>query len=137
MRIAGTLPKDVQKKVHFLVQDAVDPIPAEPAAGFDTIVQTMGLCSTPEPVKLLKHMGSLANPDHGQILLLEHGRSHYGWLNGILDALAKAHANKHGCWWNRDIGKLVDESGLEVVKVKRYHLGTTWWVELRPLKTTK
>lgn len=92
----------------------------------------MGLCSTGKPVELLKHLGSVTNPDGGQILLLEHGRSHYDWLNVILDGLAKAHADKHGCWWNRDIGRIVDESGLEVVCVKRFNLGTTWWVELRP-----
>jgi methyltransferase OMS1, mitochondrial len=96
----------------------------------------MGLCSTPRPVELLKGIGSICSKD-GQILLLEHGRSHYQWMNNMLDNLAPAHANRFGCWWNRDIGKIVDESGLEVVKVKRYHLGTTWWIELRPAKEQK
>ncbi len=92
----------------------------------------MGLCSTPKPSALLQRLGTLANQDHGQILLLEHGRSHYTWLNTILDNLAPHHADRYGCWWNRDIGKIVEESGLEVQKIQRYYLGTTWWVELRP-----
>ena len=121
-----------QKDVEFLVQDATRPIRSPPPAGFDTIIQTMGLCSTPDPVQLLKHLATLANQEHGQILLLEHGRSHYQWMNDMLDSLAKAHANKHGCWWNQDIGRIVNESGLEIVELKRYHLGTTWWIELRP-----
>ncbi|KAI9842664.1 MAG: hypothetical protein M1838_003055, partial [Thelocarpon superellum] len=116
----------------LLVQDAATPIPAPSPRGFDTIVQTMGLCSTPAPVLLLRNLGRLVNPDRGRILLLEHGRSHYQWLNRILDSLAPAHADKHGCWWNRDIGAIVSESGLEVVEMRRYHLGTTWWFELRP-----
>ncbi|KAL1989427.1 hypothetical protein VTN96DRAFT_189 [Rasamsonia emersonii] len=99
---------------------------------FDTVLQTMGLCSTPDPVGLLRHLGSITEPQHGRILLLEHGRSYYGWLNRILDNLAAAHANRHGCWWNRDIGQIVEQSGLEVVEMKRYHLGTTWRVILRP-----
>lgn len=99
---------------------------------FDTVLQTMGLCSTPDPVGLLRHLGTITDPTKGRILLLEHGRSYYGWVNKILDNLAAAHANRHGCWWNRDIGRIVEESGLEVVEVKRYHLGTTWRVILRP-----
>ncbi|MCJ1231195.1 hypothetical protein MMC12_007872, partial [Toensbergia leucococca] len=75
----------------------------------------MGLCSTPHPSHLLAHLGTLASPTNGRILLLEHGRSHYEWLNRILDASAPAHADRHGCWWNRDVGRIVEESGLEVV----------------------
>lgn len=139
------------KKVAFRVQDAreVTPSPSSsteksettsPAAStritskpyFDTVLQTMGLCSTPDPVGLLRHLGTITEPEHGRILLLEHGRSYYNWLNNILDNLAAAHADRHGCWWNRDIGKIVEQSGLEVLEVKRFHLGTTWRVILRP-----
>ncbi|KAH0541423.1 hypothetical protein FGG08_004113 [Glutinoglossum americanum] len=120
--------------VRFVTQDAALPMAPPSNAGFNTIVQTMGLCSTPRPVELLKNLGTLCNKEDCQILLLEHGQSHYQWLNTILDNLAPVHANRYGCWWNRDIGKIVKESGLEVVKIKRYHLGTTWWVELRPSK---
>ncbi|KAI9858210.1 MAG: hypothetical protein M1830_006349, partial [Pleopsidium flavum] len=120
------------KQCSFLAQPAEDPMPSPPPSGYDTIIQTMGLCSTPKPSALLQRLGTLANQKHGQILLLEHGRSHYSWLNAILDDLAAHHADRYGCWWNRDIGKIVEESGLEVQKIKRYHLGTTWWIELRP-----
>lgn len=122
------------EKVTTRVQDALEPIQGGPSTGYDTVIQTMGLCSTHEPVRLLKRLGSLADAEKGQILLLEHGRSEYQWLNNILDSLASAHANRHGCWWNRDIGELVKESGLKVVSLKRYHLGTTWWIELRPAR---
>jgi methyltransferase OMS1 len=44
------------------------------------------------------------------------------------------HALEFGCHWNRDIGKIIEESGLEIVELKRKHLGTTWWIELRPGK---
>ncbi|KAI9882702.1 MAG: hypothetical protein M1823_005549 [Watsoniomyces obsoletus] len=136
-------------EVRFLLHDALEPIPPPPSSPstptstissspkrntplkYDTIIQTMGLCSTPSPTHLLQNLSRHLNPDHGRILLLEHGRSHYNWLNHLLDSLAKAHANRHGCWWNRDIGEIVRESGLEVVRLKRYHLGTTWWVELK------
>lgn len=99
---------------------------------YDTVLQTMGLCSMPDPVATLRHLGTITEPTRGRILLLEHGRSHYNWLNRILDNLAPAHADRHGCWWNRDIGTIVHESGLEIVEEKRYHLGTTWRYVLQP-----
>jgi methyltransferase OMS1 len=122
------------KGVSFRAQDAKDVGP--PAAGgyFDTVVQTMGLCSMPDPVGTLRHLGDITEPKNGRILLLEHGRSHYDWLNGILDNLAPAHADRHGCWWNRDIGEIVRESGLEIVEEKRWHFGTTWKYVLRPAR---
>lgn len=115
---------------NFIIQSALDPI-AAPPGGFDTIVQTMGLCSTPDPVGLLKRIGSVLKPATGRILLLEHGRGNYSWINKQLDRYAPHHADKFGCWWNRDIDKIVEESGLEVVTLKRFHLGTTWWIELK------
>jgi methyltransferase OMS1 len=106
-------------------------IPRRQPRVYTTVVQTMGLCSTPQPAALLARLGDLADANGGRVLLLEHGRSYYGWMNALLDRTAGVHAERHGCWWNRDIGKLIEESGLEVVKVKRWHFGTTWWVELK------
>lgn len=127
--------KEYFSRVFFKQQSAIDSItpPYGAQDGYDTVIQTMGLCSTPEPVKLLQNIEASTNED-GQILLLEHGKSHYDWLNDLLDRTAPAHADEHGCWWNKDIGKIVEESGLEVVNIKRYNFGTTWWLELKPRK---
>jgi methyltransferase OMS1 len=123
-------------RVFFKQQSALDTItpPYGAQDGYDTVVQTMGLCSTSQPVELLTNLEKVTKEDGGQILLLEHGRSHYEWINGLLDKTAPAHADEHGCFWNKDIGKIVEESGLEVVNLKRYNFGTTWWIELRPRK---
>lgn len=126
--------------VRFLTGNALQPMPLAPAARkYDTIIQTMGLCSTPSPVALLTNMAHYLDTDNpdARILLLEHGRSYYKWLNDrILDPSAQRHAEEHGCWWNRDIGALVEEvaekSGLEVVRERRSHFGTTWLFELKP-----
>jgi methyltransferase OMS1 len=127
--------KEYFSRVSFKQQSALEPIvpPYGAQDGYDTVIQTMGLCSTPEPVKLLQNIEASAN-ENGQILLLEHGKSHYEWLNNLLDKTAPAHADEHGCWWNKDIGKIVEESGLEVVDIKRYNFGTTWWLQLKPRK---
>ncbi|KAF2033714.1 S-adenosyl-L-methionine-dependent methyltransferase [Setomelanomma holmii] len=127
--------KEYFSRVFFKQQSALDPIvpPFDAQEGYDTVIQTMGLCSTPDPVKLLQNMEASTKED-GQILLLEHGKSHYEWLNNLLDKSAPAHADEHGCWWNKDIGEIVEESGLEVVTIRRYNFGTTWWIELKPRK---
>jgi methyltransferase OMS1 len=127
--------KEYFSRVSFKQQSALEPMvpPYGAQDGYDTVIQTMGLCSTPEPVKLLQNIEASTN-ENGQILLLEHGKSHYDWLNSLLDKTAPAHADEHGCWWNKDIGKIVEESGLELVDIKRYNFGTTWWLQLKPRK---
>lgn len=127
-------------QVRFMAGSALARMPAPPdgeKGRYDTILQTMGLCSTPSPVTLLTNMAShlnTANPD-ARIFLLEHGRSYRDWLNRILDNSAEKHAEIHGCWFNRDIGALVEEAaekaGLEVMRARRWHLGTTWMFELK------
>jgi len=105
---------------------------------YTTILQTMGICSTPSPHTLMSSLaGHLDTSDpEARILLLEHGRSYLPWLNRILDNSAEKHAEIHGCWYNRDIGEIVEEeakkAGLEVRRVMRKHLGTTWVFELAP-----
>ena len=103
---------------------------------YTTILQTMGLCSTPSPHALLSSLAAhldTSDPS-ARILLLEHGRSYMPWLNRILDNSAAKHAEIHGCWYNRDIGVIVKdaagEAGLEVKRVRRKHAGTTWVFEL-------
>lgn len=122
------------EQCSFYTQAAMDPLPASamPEKGFTTIVQTMGICSTPTPAATLAHLGNLANPNDGKLLLLEHGRSNYDWINWILDKAAAKTADKHGCWFNRDIGKILEESGLVIEKVERSQFGTVWFVEARP-----
>ena len=118
----------------FHTQSATDPLPtsALPQKGFTTIVQTMGVGSTPRPAATLAHLASLADPQDGRLLLLEQGRSYYGLMNWMLDKTAAKHADRHGSWYNRDVGKILEESGLVIEKVERSQLGTLWYVEARP-----
>ncbi|RDL42038.1 uncharacterized protein BP5553_02017 [Venustampulla echinocandica] len=123
-------------KVRWVVGDASSPAQIPPAPNqkdgkYDTVLQTMGLCSVTDPIAFLKHLGEIVKPGEGRILLLEHGRGKWSWLNDILDKFAEGHAREFGCWWNRDLEGIVKESGLEVVRFETWHGGTTAWVELR------
>ncbi|KAK0743209.1 S-adenosyl-L-methionine-dependent methyltransferase [Schizothecium vesticola] len=122
-------------------QDAALPPPASGGRYYDTVVQTFGLCSVSDPVKLLANVAGVVRPGTGRILLMDHGRGWWERFNrAYLDRLAVEHFGKYGCWWNRDIEGLVREAartvpGLEIVKVERpwwpMHLGTTCITELR------
>lgn len=150
-KIMSRQEKTLQTPVDFIVGDAgLSGIIQRPEGGYDTIVQTMGVCSMVDPVGFLRKMGQLcrqpgeasntpsrwrAQDDDGkggQILLLEHGRGHFGWLNWVLDTGASLHAHRFGCWWNKDIEQIIKQSGLEIERIKRYHGGTTWMIVLRP-----
>ncbi|KAL2187308.1 hypothetical protein L209DRAFT_742646 [Thermothelomyces heterothallicus CBS 203.75] len=101
--------------------------------------KTFGLCSVADPAKLLANMAAKLQPDTGRIILLEHGRGVYDWINRRLDKSAPKHFRKFGCWWNRDIEKLVRDAaetipGLEIVELDRplwFQWGTTLLIELR------
>jgi methyltransferase OMS1 len=76
-------------------------------------------------------MARVCKPD-GVILLLEHGRAAYQFLNQILDENASKHFERWGCWWNRDIDELIERSNLEVVYRQRWHFGTTYYLICKP-----
>ena len=143
------------EQCRFMTSSALDSLPSvsdvndkQESGGYDTIISTMSLCSIPGPSIFLRNLAShLSHEDTGvsrashsvqgsnknppsRILLLEHGRSYYAWVNKLLDRSASLHARQHGCWWNRDIGKIASDSGLEIVNMERKHLGTTWVLEL-------
>lgn len=96
-----------------------------PASSIDTIVDTFGLCSCENPTIALQQMASALKPG-GKLLLLEHGRSSWSFINKILDENAEKHLQKWGCEWNRPIDKLVLESGLVIESISRWHFGTTY-----------
>jgi methyltransferase OMS1, mitochondrial len=98
---------------------------------FDTVVDTFGLCSYEDPIAVLKEMSRVCKQD-GRILLIEHGKGKYTWINNILDKGAQRHAHNWGCIWNKDIESLVSQAGLRVVSTSRWHFGTTYVIEAKP-----
>ncbi|KAK4190769.1 S-adenosyl-L-methionine-dependent methyltransferase [Podospora australis] len=134
-----TVVEALDGRVRLVLADAEQTLPP-PVEGkrYDTILQTFGLCSVADPKKLLRNMAENLKPDTGKILLLEHGKGGYGWIDRQLDEWAPEHFQQFGCWWNRDIEGIIEETkkevkGLEVVGVERpwLHGGTTYIVELR------
>ncbi|PSC68852.1 serine protease [Micractinium conductrix] len=102
-----------------------------PPRSFDVVVDTFGLCSQSDPVTALKEMARLCKPG-GRILLLQHGKGSWDFVNGILDRGAGEHHKRWGCWWNRDIERIVRQAGLRVETSSRWHFGTTYLIVARP-----
>ena len=95
---------------------------------FDTVVDTFGLCSFDDPVAALKEMERVCKPN-GKILLLEHGRSKtWHWITNHLDQNAERHAQNWGCVWNRDLDRMIQQSGLELDTLHTWHFGTTYYM---------
>lgn len=105
-----------------------------PDQAFDSVIDTFGLCSYDDPVRVLKEMTRVCKSD-GKILLLEHGRSkQWAWINAHLDKYAERHASLWGCVWNRDLDDLLQQVAdeLEVQILHKWHFGTTYYVVCRP-----
>ncbi|KAK7967097.1 Methyltransferase OMS1 [Apiospora aurea] len=137
----GTGVQLLSGKVRIVQGDAQSPLPTPPknVDKYDTVIQTFGLCSVRDPTLLIHNMAAVVKPETGRIILLEHGRSWWELINGLLDRSAKGHFERFGCWWNRDIEDIVEVAksripGLEVVDFQRpgwATFGTHVWVELR------
>jgi ubiquinone/menaquinone biosynthesis C-methylase UbiE len=98
---------------------------------FDTVVDSMALCTFPDPVEGLREMARVCRPG-GRILLVEHGRSDRGPVGRFQDRHVGWLADRVGCHWNREPGELAEEAGLEVVRARRTFLGIFHGIVARP-----
>lgn len=126
-----------QYKTKFQARFEQSNVDAQPMQKYDTVVDTFGLCSCGDPEEALISLAKACKPtEESRILLLEHGRSHYDWLNRILDSNVDKHVMRWGCWWNRDLMGLFErekvKQHIEIVKVYRWHLGTTCYIVAKP-----
>jgi len=135
---AATKINDTKKKNVLLLRVAVEDIPrlllhTENNKRFDTVVDTFGLCSVEDPILALRTaQAACVHPTSSRILLLEHGRSYFSWINHHLDKYAAKHLQKWGCSWNRDILQIVKDAGLIIESSSRWHFGTTYLIIARP-----
>lgn len=102
-----------------------------PDESFDTVVSTLTLCTTPDPLQLLREMGRVCRPD-GRVLLLEHGLSAAPAVNWVLHRLAPGHLRRYACHLTRNVMALTAQTGLRVVDVQRYVFGIFAAIEAAP-----
>ena len=102
-----------------------------PDNAFDTVVDSLSLCTLTQPIQALNEMSRVCKPN-GRILLLEHGRSSNERIGRWQDKRADKHAKRFGCNWNRDILGLVGEAEVEIVSSQRYFFGAFHAIEVKP-----
>jgi methyltransferase OMS1 len=120
--------------VHFQVMDAAHL--GFPDQHFGTVVDTLALCTFPDPVTVLREMARVCRPE-GHILLLEHGRSDRAWLGRWQDRRAERHARHLGCYWNREPLDLVRQARLRLLTAERRFFGIFYLLEAAPAAITR
>jgi methyltransferase OMS1 len=118
------------KKAAFVVGRAEDMSKIAENVKYDTVIEAFGLCCHEDPVLALQNMAKLLKPG-GRIVLLEHGRSNWGFINNHLDFRSEKRMKTWKCRWNLDIGELIDEAGLDITVEKRAHFSTTWMLVVK------
>lgn len=90
---------------------------------FDTVVATLVLCSVEDPQKVFQEIRRVCKKG-GRIVLFEHVRTESTSLAALQDALTPAWKRVcDGCHLNRDTGRYMRESGIHVLKEKKYLKG--------------
>ncbi len=102
-----------------------------PAASFDTIVSTLSVCTYENPVRVLRLLKKWCAPD-GWILLLEHGRSKYTFLQWLQNRFDGFQYRKIGCHANRDMLDIARQSGLKIAKCERKLFGIMYLIWAKP-----
>ena len=97
---------------------------------FDSVVDTLGLCTYSNPIKVLREMRRVCK-DNGIILLLEHGVSNQRWVRGLQERGEKNHYEKLGCSLLREHEALVRNAGLKIVKAERKLFGAVYIIVAR------
>lgn len=90
---------------------------------FDTVVATLVLCSVQDPQTVFKEIKRVCKKG-GRIVLFEHVRTESASLAVLQDVLTPAWKRFcDGCHLNRDTGRYMKESGIKVIKEKKYLKG--------------
>jgi ubiquinone/menaquinone biosynthesis C-methylase UbiE len=90
---------------------------------FDAVTATLVFCSVERPVVGFQEVRRVLKPG-GQLHLIEHVRSHHGWLGRLQDRLnARWMVWAEGCNLNRDTETNVQLAGFDVFSVHVNYLG--------------
>ncbi|RMD66153.1 class I SAM-dependent methyltransferase [Candidatus Pacearchaeota archaeon] len=119
----------LKRKIDFRIADTEN-LPFKDNT-FDTVVNSLALCTYRNPVKALKEIARVCKPS-GKILLFEHGASSNYLVKKIQQKLSKSWEQHSGCNLERNILALVKKSGLKILNFERKFFGVFCLVEAKP-----
>lgn len=102
-----------------------------PDRSFDTVISALATCSFVNPIAALREMKRVCKPN-GKILLLEHGRSSWGWIGNYQDRSVKSMVEYGGCRWNQEPQELVKAAGLNIISTRRSLVGVFHLIQAVP-----
>lgn len=88
-----------------------------PDDSFDTVIATCVFCSVPDPVQGLREIRRICRPD-GRVFLLEHMRSEYPVIGGLMDVFNPVSVGLLGVNINRRTLANIEAAGLQIVEVR-------------------
>lgn len=97
---------------------------------FDTVVSTLGMCTYPDPVSVVREMNRVCRPG-GQLLFLEHGKSSNRLVEFLQGKMNERHVRKIGCHTNRNPVAILKEAGLPRGHCSRSVFGILFAIESR------
>src|SRR3989338_216833 len=109
LKIARKKAKMLGRKVDLQVMDSQNLKFAKNK--FDTIVDTLCLCTYPKPIEALKEMKRVCRKN-GRILMLEHGISNNWFVRKLQKWRERKHCERLGCNLKRNPEELVHKAGL-------------------------
>lgn len=128
LEIAKLRADKLRRDARFYNSNA-DNLPFE-RGSFDCVVDTLGLCTYPDPVKALKEMARVCK-SNGRILLLEHGISDNNFVKKLQYWREPKHSQTLGCHLVRDPLDLVKKAGLEIEYCERRLFGIVYFIVAR------
>jgi len=102
-----------------------------PDGTFDTVVTTLTMCGYKDPLAVLGKFNRWCKAN-GQILLMEHGASSNRMIGALQKAIDPLFHRMVGCHLNRDMSRIFQESGMEVIRTERHMLGAVYLVWGKP-----
>lgn len=87
-----------------------------------------------DPIKVLQGFNRWCKAE-AEILLFEHGVSSNKLLNWLLNKCDNWNLKKNGCHLNKDIKKIVLESGLIIEEIQSVILGTNYIIKAKSYKS--
>ncbi|MFC4767129.1 class I SAM-dependent methyltransferase [Effusibacillus consociatus] len=92
-----------------------------PDNSFDAVVNTLVLCTIPDPVKALAEINRVCKSD-GKVLFFEHVRLDDPILGRLQDWLTPVWKRLcDGCHLNRNTLELIKQAGFKVTRIQRYY----------------
>ena len=115
--------KDTKLNIDFILNGAEEI--SLPNNSIDTVLVTYTLCTIPQVSEALNEMKRVLKDD-GMFLFCEHGiapdKNIVNWQNRINPIWGKLFG---GCNINRDIPKIIQQSGLKINKLEQMYLPST------------